>query len=84
MSQSSSICTLLFYWHVLVLDTEPLPQFRNFRAMKFSPYVANGIRIYRKRGFHPHSWLQAQKGVLGIGLEALLLTLEHCLPNRSC
>ena len=21
------------------------------RAMKFSPYVANGMRIYRKRGF---------------------------------
>jgi len=34
--------------------------------------------------YHPNSRLQAQKGVSRVGLEALLLTLEHALQNKSC
>ena len=35
-------------------------------------------------GSHRHSRLQAQKGVSSVGLEDLLLTLEHFLLKRCC
>ena len=50
------------------------------RALKFSAKFA----IVQRRtvvkfvfGCHPHSPLQAKKGDLRVGLETLLLTLEH-------
>ena len=57
------------------------------RDLKFTTQLANCLRLLKKEIFfrsNPQSRLQAQKGVISEGLEALLLPLEHCLLNRSC
>ena len=57
------------------------------RDLKFTTQLANCLRLLKKEKFfrsNPQSRLQAQKGVISEGLEALLLPLEHCLLNRSC
>ena len=35
------------------------------------------FNFYKVSGMIPHSWLHAQKGISRVGLEAILLTLEH-------
>ena len=37
----------------------------------------NSFTFYKVSGMIPHSWLHAQKGISRVGLEAILLTLEH-------
>ena len=75
----------LFYWHFLVFGPELLPQFWPQGLEIFSTefqWYEDGPqeRIF---GSHPCSGLQAQKGVSRVGLEALLLTLDHPLLNTT-
>ena len=78
--------TLIFYWHFLTQIRELLPQFWPWDLEIFSIVCQWYEDVPQERifGSHPHSRLQAQKGVCREGLEALLLTLEHPLLNRSC
>ena len=78
--------SLLFYWHFLVLDLELLPQFwpQGHEIFSICGQWYEDLPQERIFGSHPHSRLQAQKGVSRVGLEALLLTLEHPLLNTSC
>ena len=81
-----SIYTLIFYWPFLTQKMELLPQFWPLGLEIFNIVCQWYEDIPQERifGSNPHSRLQAQKGVSRVGLEALLLTLEHPLLNTSC
>ena len=83
---STSSILFLFYWAFLTFVFKLLPQFssQDLEIFNICGQWYKVIPQERIFGSNPHSRLQAQKGVCRLGLEALLLTLEHPLQNTSC
>ena len=81
-----SIYTLIFYWPILTQMRELLPQFwsQDLEIFSIACQWYEDVPQERIFGSHPHNQLQAQKGVVRVDLEALLLTLEHILLNTCC
>ena len=80
------IYTLIFYWTNLVVVPEKLPQFWTW-GLEIYNIACQWYKVIPEErifGSHPHSRLQVQKGASRVGLEALLLTLEHPSLNTSC
>ena len=69
----------IFYWHFLVFMMELLPEFWTWdlETHNIGGQWYKDVPQERIFGSHPHSQLQAQKGVARVDLEALLLTLEY-------